>query len=307
MVNIAILNTVLALGLTIGVPISLLFIKPRKRTFCIVFILVFLITVIQQSMTPTNDRNWRPSVARLPRVIRTGETFLIKNIRNFEYRTESDFTPRYYDKSYKLSDLQSLDYILSYWGGNTKIAHTILSFGFKDGSYLAVSVETRVSKEKEQSLLGGFFNQYELIYILADERDLLRLRTNFRKKEKEDVYLYRLKVKPENLRKIFINIVTRANALNDHPRFYNTLKHNCMTTLLADVREAKGKKYSFDPRFIYNGLSDRLLYENGAFFTGGFSFKDLRKHRYLNQYVTDKPDAEIHYSEKIRKPNTGIQ
>lgn len=289
---------------TIAVPAALVMIKPRRRTFFIISILTLVITVWQQAIPPENERDWKISVARLPQISVNGNEIKISNIRNFIYRSETDFTPRYYSKTFNLNNIRSLDYILSYWDGNKAIAHTIFSFGFKNGDYLAVSVETRLSKNQKQSFLGGIFNQYELIYILADERDVLRLRSNFRK---EQVYLYRVKADQELLKKVFLKIIERAAELQKHPRFYNILKDNCLTTLLADLRQAQGKRYSFDYRFILNGYSDNLLYDKNVLISGALPFETLKKRRHINQYVEDDPDAEIDFSRKIRPQNSGIQ
>jgi hypothetical protein len=285
-------------------PVALIFIKPRRRTFLTITGLALVITTWQQAIPPTNDRDWKPSVARLPEIAVDGNEVRINNIRNFDYRSETDFTPRYYARNYKLNELTSLDYILSYWDGNKAIAHTMFSFGFKNGDYIAVSVETRLAKNQKQSLLSGIFNQYELIYILADERDILRLRTNFRK---EQVYLYRVKANHVLLQKVFVEIIRHAAALQQEPRFYNTLKHNCLTTLFADLRRAQGKPYYLDYRFILNGYSDELLFSKGVLITGGFTFKQLKAHRHINQYVKGDPDGGKDYSKKIRPPDSGIQ
>jgi Domain of unknown function (DUF4105) len=288
----------------IGAPTAIIVFKPRRRTFFIVSILTLAVTICQQAIPPTNDRDWKTSVARLPGVSIKGNDIRIYNIRNFDYRSVTDFTPRYYSKNFKLDEIRSLDYILSYWDGNKAIAHSIFSFGFKNGDYLAVSVETRLSKTQKQSLLGGVFNQYELIYILADERDVVRLRTNFRK---EQVYLYRVILNNAALQKVFLKIIKRAADLRNHPRFYNTVKHNCLTTLLTDLRKAQGKQYQFDYRFVMNGYSDKLLYDKKLIITDALPFKELKKRRHINQYIQNDPNAEINFSQKIRPPGSGIK
>jgi Domain of unknown function (DUF4105) len=293
-----------AIIFALACPAALIFIKPRRRTFLIITGLVLVITIWQQAIPPSNDRDWKPSVARLPKIAVVGNEIRISNIRNFDYRSETDFTPRYYDKNYKLNELTSLDYILSYWDDNKAIAHTMFSFGFKNGDYLVVSVETRLSKNDKQSFLSGIFNQYELIYILADERDVLRLRTNFRK---EQVYVYRVKSDHILLQKVFVEIIKHATDLQRQPRFYNTLKHNCLTTLLADLRRAQGRQYYLDYRFILNGYSDELLFDKDVLITGGFPFQQFKQHRHINQYVENDPDAAKDYSKKIRPPNSGMQ
>ena len=288
----------------LAVPAVLIMLKQSRRTFFIISSLCLSITIWQQTIPPENSRDWKVSVARLPQISLKGNEVKISNIRNFIYRSETDFTPRYYSKTFNLNDIRSLDYILSYWDGNKAIAHTIFSFGFKNGDYLAVSVETRLSKNQKQSFLGGIFNQYELIYILADERDVLRLRSNFRK---EQVYLYRVKSDHILLKKVFLKIIEQAAELQKHPRFYNTLKHNCLTTLLADLRRAQGKQYQFDYRFILNGYSDNLLYDKNVLITAALPFETLKKRRYINQYVENDPDAERDFSRKIRPENSAMK
>lgn len=293
-----------AIIFTLGVPAALILFKPRRRTFLIISALCLAVTAWQQSIPPANDRDWKIPVARIPQIEMHGNEVRISNIRNFDYRSATDFTPRYYGRIFRIDELETLDYILSYWDGNKAIAHTILSFGFRNGDYLAVSVETRLAKKQVQSLLGGIFNQYELIYILADERDVIRLRTNFRK---EQVYLYRLKPDIPMIRKVFLKIIRRAADLQGNPVFYNTVKQNCITTLLADVAAAKGEIYHFDYRFIMNGYSDALLYAEGVFVNGGYPFSKLKKLRHINQYVENDPDAATNYSSKIRPPGTGLE
>ncbi|MDD5597647.1 MAG: DUF4105 domain-containing protein [Victivallaceae bacterium] len=298
------LKIAVSIFFAVSAPAALIIHKPRRRTFLTVSALTFGITVWQQSIPPTNNRDWKIPVAKLPEIKLNGGEIEIGNIRNFDYRSVTDFTPRYYSRNFKLSTIRTLDYVLSYWDGNKAIAHTIFTFGFENGTYLAVSVETRLAREQTQSLLGGIFNQYELIYVLADERDVLRLRTNFRK---EQVYLYRVRIKKPLLKKLFLEIVRRAAELQQHPRFYNTVKQNCITTLLADLSDAQGTTYHFDYRFIMNGYSDALLYDEGVFVTGGLTFETLRERRHINQYVENDPKAELDFSVKIRPPNSGMK
>lgn len=288
----------------LGAPAALIIFKPRRRTFFIIAVLTLAITIWQQAVPATNDRDWKTSVARLPQIAINDNEVKITNIRDFDYHSETDFTPRYYSRNFNLNELITLDYILSYWDGNKAIAHSIFSFGFKNGDYLAVSVEIRSSKNQKQSFLKGIFNQYELIYILADERDVLRLRSNFRK---EQVYLYRVKSNIPLLRKVFVKIISRAAELQKHPRFYNTLKNNCLTSLLADLRQAQGRQYHFDYRFILNGYSDALLYDKNVLITGGLPFKALKKRRHINQYVENDPNAAIDFSHKIRPRGSAMQ
>jgi len=162
---------------------------------------------------------------------------------------------------------------------------------------LCISVETRLAKGVSQSGLKGLFNQYELIYILADERDVIRLRTNFRK---EDVYLYQSTAEIKKIRLFFLKVVTVAHQLEEQPKFYNTLVNNCFTSLLRDFSKHRSKKLTLDYRLFLNGLFDQMAYENGLIKTDGLSFPELKKKHHINQYIENDPDAIIDFSKKIR-------
>lgn len=246
-------------------------------------------------MQPSNSRNWLPSVAKLPYTMTDGKFVTVHNIRNFDYQTEHEFVKNYYTKTYNLDELESLSFILSYWDGGLMVAHTILSFGFENGDYLAVSAETRVEEGESQELLQGFFNQYEMIYILADERDIIRLRTNFRK---EDVFLYPTRVSKQNIRKVFDVITARVNKLYQSPEFYNTLTHNCFTSLRSDLSAIVPPKIRFDWRILANGYADQMLYENNKIDTD-LSFIEAKHYFYINQYVSEDNDFN-NFSLKIR-------
>jgi len=285
-----------------AVIIPVIFFFLPRRNIALLFILLLYVTVIigWNNMQPSNDRDWLPSVAKLPYAVSKGNKLDIYNIRNFDYRTEHDFSENYYDKSYNLDELESMDFLLSYWGGGTRVAHTILSFGFKNGDYLAVSAETRVEEGEPQELIQGFFNQYEVIYILADERDVIRLRTNFRKLEPEEVFLYPTRLDKKQVRQIFEVIIARVNRLYEQPEFYNTLTQNCYTTLRADVSSIAPSKNSFDWRILANGYADQMLYEKGNMDTD-LSFPEAKKYFHINQYVSDDNNPKD-FSLRIR-PN----
>lgn len=279
----------------VGILLAFIFLPNRKRTAYGVFFLFFIVLIAWSQKKPSHDRDWIPSVSKLPRVTIDGDQAKITNIRNFDYRTEKDFTPRYYERTFDLNKLVTIDYALSYWDGNERVAHTILSFGFTDGKYLAVSVETRLEKNEPQSGLRGLFKQYELIYILGDERDLLRLRTNFRK---EEVFLYPTTVDRENVRKLFLMILERVNDIASRPEFYNTLSQSCLSSLVNDFKKVIAPKSFFDFRRIQNGYSDEMLYENG-WIDSKLSFEGTKQLHHINQYVQENVDNE-NYSINIR-------
>ncbi len=279
----------------VGILLAFIFIPNRKRTAYSVLILCIFVLIGWAQVKPSHDRKWEPSVAKFSYTKTEGDQIQIHNIRNFYYKTEKDFSVRYYDKTYDLNKLETVDYILVYWDGNEAVAHSIFSFGFAGGDYLTVSVEMRLEKGEPQSSLRGLFKQYELIYILGDEKDLLRLRTNYRR---EEVFLYPINMDKETVRKVFNVIMERVNSIASEPEFYNTLTQSCLSSLMGDLKRVITPKSSFDYRRLANGFSDELLYENG-WIDSKLSFPETKKMHYINQYVQDDKDGSD-YSRKIR-------
>jgi len=288
------LRIIAAIGFGIATIAAFAFLSNRKRTLY-GFWLAFAGIAVWWSLIPaSHDREWLPSYAVMPHATISGNAVTVHGVRNFDYRSVDDFTARYEDRTYRLDDLSSVDFVLSYWNGNTDIAHFMLTFGFRGEDYLAVSMETRREVGEAWTTIGGFFKQFELIMILGDERDLFRLRTNFRG---EDVYVYPTVLTPEEGWGIFLNILNRANRLYQKAEFYNTIRHNCLTSLLREVHEYRKSK-EFDIRLIRNGLSDQMAYENGLFATA-VSFEETKRRHHINQYVENDPEA-LDYSRRIR-------
>ena len=244
---------------------------------------------------PSHDRQWIPSVAKLPRITTEGDQIRVHNIRNFDYRTPEDFSVRYYDKTFDLNKLETADYVLSYWDGNEAIAHTLISFGFSDGNYLTVSVETRLEQGEPQTGLGGFYKQYELIYILGDERDLLRLRSNFRK---EEVFVYPTNFTKKEVQKFFGVIIERINSIADKPEFYNTITHSCISSLTKDFSKVLKVRDPFNYKWLLNGYSAELMFEHGAI-NSNRSWVDTQRFHHINQYIQVDNNGDG-YSRKIR-------
>ena len=284
-----------------GIPTALFIFKLNKHSFIGSYAVFALIIVLFTLKAPSNDRNWTLSVAKLPNVTINDNLITVKNVRNFNYRSPEDFDVRYYKKTYDVNKLNTLWLALSYWDGHKAIAHAIFSFGFKNGDYLAVSNEVRLRKGTEMSLLDGIFNEYENIYILADENDVLKLRTNFRK---EEVYLYQVTPQKgkDDIRKFFLYLMKKIVEIENKPQFYNTFTNNCLTSMLHDFSTAVDRKMIFDIRIIKNGYFDELLYERNVIKTWGLPFKELKKQRHINQYVEKDPS---NYSIKIRTAPTG--
>ena len=211
------------------------------------------------SLEPSNDRDWAPEVSRLPWFEVEGSRLTAHDLRDFHYRSENDFDARWIERSYDLDALEGVDIFLSYWG-SPAIAHTILSWDFAGSPPLAVSIETRKSKGESYSTLAGFFKQYELIYIAADERDVIQLRTTYRG---ETVYIYRTAIPLERARALLLDYIAAMNRLRSEPRFYNALLHNCTTSIVIHARHVAERRNPLDWRMVVNGYSDAMMYERG--------------------------------------------
>ena len=233
-------------------------IRPLRKAILVFIVIFALISLWWLSIPPSNNRDWQPDVKVMPSVQINGNMVTIHNIRNCDYRSETDYTVSYYDKTFDLTKLQGADLFICFWG-SPLIAHTIMSFCFEGDQYLAISIETRKEKGEEYSAVKGFFKQYELIYIVADERDLIRLRTNFRK---ETVYLYRLTAKPPLVREVLLSYLKSVDKLNNHPEWYNALTENCTTAIRGHTVPYTHGKLSW--KIIANGYLDTLLYERKA-------------------------------------------
>lgn len=211
------------------------------------------------TVRPSNDRDWQVDVARAPWTERNGDLLTIHGVRNFRYRSPDDFDPRWEDRTYDLSKIVGLDLALSYWGP-TAIAHAIMIWEFADGQFLPISIETRKEKGEEYSALAGFFRKYEIVYVPADEHDLVLLRTNHRR---ENVYLYRLATSPGNARRLLEVYAADMDRLAKQPEFYNAVTTNCTTQVFRNFR-ALGIPVPLDWRIFANGHLDELLWEIGA-------------------------------------------
>jgi len=294
-------RNVLAAGIVLATILAFVCIR-RKRVALIAFLAAFcLFTVWWSSIEPVSDRNWQTDVAVLPYAEMNGDTVTVRNIRNYAYRTETDYEPRYYDKTFDLTKLDSLDLIAVYWMGDA-IAHVMMSFGFAGKDYLCFSIETRKEVGQEYSSLKGFFKQYGLIYVAADERDIIRLRTDFRRPA-EDVYLYRTRVPVENVRKLFLEYVKQMNGLRVKPEFYNTLTTNCTTDVVRNFR-AFGGKARYNWKILLSGYTPLYTYEMGGLDVS-IPFEELRAKSYVNPKARAIGDA-TDFSELIRKGLPGM-
>ncbi len=230
------------------------------------------------ALPPSNVRDWQPDVATLPSATIAGGTVILHNIRNCDYRTETDYVVRHYDRTFDLGSLRSMDLFLVDWG-LPHMAHTMLSFGFGRDEYVCFSIETRKKKGEEYSSVRGFFKQYELTTVVADERDVVRLRANFRKGE--DVYLYRLKASPELIRLVFLDYLRSVNRLKERPEWYNALTANCTTDIWKHIVPYYPKA-TFDWRILASGHVDEMAYELGTM-DRTLPFPELKRRSRINE------------------------
>jgi membrane protein implicated in regulation of membrane protease activity len=230
------------------------------------------------ALRPRDDRTWQPDVAQRASAEIKGDEVTLHNVRNCEYRTETDYTPHWETRTVRLSQLTGVDIAITYWG-SPWIAHPTISFEFADTRPLCFSIEARKEIGESYSAIGGFYRQYELIYVVAEETDVLRLRTNFRKGE--DVYLYRVRMTPAQARERFLEYLDSLNALQSHPRWYNAATTNC-TTSIRD-QHAASKRLPWDWRLLANGKSDELLFARGMLVTGGLPFAELKRRSLINE------------------------
>jgi len=240
--------------------------------FCVV--LVWWLT-----LKPSNSGNWQPNVDRTAWAELAGDRVSIHNLRNCDYRTENNYSNCWSDRTFDLSQVRAADLFLTNWG-IPFVSHPIISFQFGENEHIAFSIEARYKVGQDYSTVLGCFRQYELIFVAADERDVIRLRTNYRKGE--EVSMYRMQAPAEIARAMFLTYVTYLNRLKDHPEWYNEVTKNCTTTiqrqLAADANNHQGWNY----QYLLNGTLDRLLYERGRLVTGGLPFPELKEREHIN-------------------------
>jgi Domain of unknown function (DUF4105) len=254
------------------------------------------------SLKPSDDGKWRPDVARTAWAETAGDRITVHNVRNCDYRSETEYSDCWSDRTYNLSDLRAADFFFVNWGVRW-IGHPIVSFDFGNNQHLAFSIEARYKPGQTYSAILGFFRQYELIFLAADERDVIRLRTNYRKDE--EVYMYRTNAPPDIARKFFLTYVTYLNHLRDHPEWYNAVTKNCTTTLDSKLSEDLPKPKAWNYQLLLNGTLDELLYERGRLVTGGLPFVELKQREHINpfaQTVGQSPD----FSALIRVGRVGF-
>ncbi len=230
-----------------------------------------------------------------------GDRFTIRNIRNNQYVTASEFVPAYYDRQIRISQIQSVDYVVVPFPDHPSLAHTMVSFGVDDGSYITVSAEVRKELGEEYSVVKGLGREYELMYVVGDERDLVRLRASHRA---DDVYVYPTVATAAQSQALFASMMARTNQLAAKPEFYNTLTNNCTTNIRRHINELVPNRIANTWQVILPGHSDRYAYNLGLL-DQRIPFEDLKVASHVNQ-LADEYYSSPNYSSRIRMGRAAI-
>lgn len=292
----------LALAFTGMLPVFFWFSRSFYKGLFLSLVCLIALLFWWQMLQPTNEKEWAADVARIAHGEITGERLLLHNVRNFRYYRNEPTTDewqeeeRWESREYNLDEIQGLDLFLSYWASE-HIAHVIMSWDFGEDKHLAISIETRKDIHQEYSALQGFFKQFELSYVAADEKDLIRLRTNFRK---ERVYAYRLLVSKEKARALLEAYLTEMNAMVSTPKFYDALTHNCTTAIFLHTKAINpDDPPPMDWRILVSGHLDELLYERDLL-SQQLPFSELRKQSRIDLRMQSL--GEKNFSKLLRIP-----
>jgi hypothetical protein len=273
--------------------IRALWLSRQRRMSIAAIVLLLGVVAWWISIPPSHDRNWRPEVAVMPRAVIEGDRVRLTGVRNFDYRSRNDFTVRYETREVQLSHLIALDFYVSYFTEGP-VGHTFVSFIFDNAPPLSISIETRPEVGEGFAPIASMFKQFELIYVVGDERDIVGVRTNHRR---EPVYLYRLNTAPDNIRRLLLVYLERINELADRPEFYHLFSNSC-TINIVRYANAAGRAGRLDLRHILNGLIDRYLYLSGRIDTT-LPFSELRRRSLINEAAL-AADGAPDFSQRIR-------
>jgi hypothetical protein len=274
--------------------------RPVARLLCCAILAATGCAPLLKMAAPSNLRNWEPDQAVLPYAEFRGNQIVAHNVRYCRYFDEDDFVVEYEDRTYDLSDLRGVDFFMAPFKGTPRLAHTMISFEFAPPNappqYLAVSIEIRKEKGETYAAWKGSARQYELMYVLADERDVVQLRTNQRG---EDVYFYRTTATPQQAQMMFVDVMARTNQLASRPEFYDTFRNNCTTNLVDHINRIHPERLKYDYRVLLPGYSDQLAYDEGLIVPHG-TFEETKVNAYLNGKALLAANRED-FSQAIRR------
>src|SRR2546427_12427089 len=287
-------NKIAAGLLALASAAALVFVRPFWRKIGAVAVGLALVLIWWLTLSPTSDSDWQADVAQKAWADIQRDEVTVHNVRNCDYRTETDYTPRWETRTVRISQITGIGLAVVDWG-SPWIAHPIVSFQFADAPPHCFSIETRKKLGQSYSTIGGLYRQFELIYIVADERDVIRVRTNYRK---EDIYLYRTTISRAHARERFLEYIHSLNALRNKPRWYNAITTNCTTSIRT--QHPPNERLPWDWRILLNGKGDELMYEGHLILTGGVPFAELKTRSLIDtraRAANDSPD----FSKLIRE------
>ncbi len=245
---------------------------------------------------PKAKRDWEPDVEVVSTFVPVGSQLRVTGVRNCHYRSSNDFDVRYEERTLDLHALSSVDFMVERFHPFKGIAHTLLSFGFDDGQHICVSVEIRRERGESYHPLAGLYRQYELVYVVGTEQDLIGLRTNHRK---SDVWLYPIRTTRERMRLLFVDMLTRAAALGIQPEYYHTLTNNCTTNMVDHVLELAPKRIPFDWRILLPGFAGELAHELGLIDTD-LPLQEAMNHYRIDELARTATSMDASFSRHIR-------
>lgn len=263
----------------------------------VVALVFFTIIIVGLATNPSNDREWNPDQELLSYAEVNDNLVTVYNIRNFSYTSTDEYEKDYYDKTFDLEKLKKVWYVVEPFEGVPGSAHTFLSFEFEDDEFISVSVEIRKERGESFHPVKGLFNQYEIMYVVADERDVIKLRSNYRK---DDVYVYPARTSKEKMQALFLDVFNRVNDLKDNPEFYNTIVNNCTTNIARHINSITPNTVPLlSLRLIFPASSDKLAHQLGLLDTE-LSLEDARAKYHINKRAEAYADAED-FSVRIRE------
>lgn len=262
-----------------------------------IVILIGTIVVVRLTTEASNNRDWNDDQKLLPYALIEDNLITIHNIRNFKYASTTSYTESYYSKSFDLNKIKKVWYVVEPFSGIPGSAHTFLSFEFEGDEFVSISIEIRKEKGEVYSPITGLFNAYEIMYVIADERDAIKLRSNYRK---DLVYVYPGKATVEKTRALFVDMVKRANQLREKPEFYNSITNTCTTNIVNHINEVTPDRLPLiNLGVLFPANSDKLAYESGLIDTD-LSFEEMRKKFFINERAEKYAD-DPNFSMKIRE------
>jgi hypothetical protein len=288
-----------ALGWTLTATGAWFFIKPHWTWRLVAAVGFCLVVGWWLTLQPQSERDWKEEVAVLASAEVEGDVLTIHNLRNFDYKTADQYVAQYETRRYDLRKLVAVDIFLSKWRSEL-MGHPIASFDFGDDGHLAFSIEIRPEKHEEFDVLGSVYRKFELIYVAADERDVVRVRTNIR--PNESVTLYRVMTTPEHARARLLEYVARLNALHRSPEWYNVITANCTTSIRA--QRPQTERIPWDWRILLNGNADKMLYDHGGL-DQTLPFAELKRRSLINT-VAKAADHAPYFSARIREGLPGF-